>query len=207
MRAMVEHCANTPVSVPDMKDILDICQRAAVGDEEGRKKLMGLLFNRIHRTASYLSESIEEAEDVAQTACIEVLASAGMFRGDSSLHRWADRVTIFTAAKMIQKKTRRQRLWETYFQPPEPPPGVDTTVGRTEVRHRLAALIRKLKYSQREILLLRYIHGYTINEAAEICGIPVETARGRLKKGRTVLKKKVMTDPLLREWIDEWMQQ
>ena len=84
---------------------------------------------------------------------------------------------------------------------------MDENAGRAEVRERLTALLRMLKLSQREVVLLRYIHGYTIKEAADLCGIPVETARGRLKKGRAKLKKKVLSDPLLREWVQEWIKQ
>jgi RNA polymerase sigma-70 factor (ECF subfamily) len=78
--------------------------------------------------------------------------------------------------------------------------------GRAEVRQHLATLISALKLKQREVVLLRYVHGYTNKETAELCGIPLETARDRLKKGRAALKKKVMADPLLKEWVREWIE-
>ncbi|MBN2525718.1 MAG: RNA polymerase sigma factor [Deltaproteobacteria bacterium] len=184
---------------------MEICQRVAAGDEDARRELMELLFDRIHKTASYLTGSPEEAEDVAQAACMEVLASAGSFRGNSTLQYWADRVTLFTASKIVSTRTRRQGILDKYFHPAEPMPGVDEQADYPEIQQRLALHLRKVKYAQREVLLLRYVHGYTINEAAKLCGIPLETARGRLKKGRATLKKKVMADPLLREWVQEWV--
>ncbi len=198
--------AKKPLALLDTNEILKICRESADGSRSARRQLMELLFDRIHKTASYLSSNLEDARDVAQSACVEVLLSAGSFRGDASITYWADRVTLKTAAKIFSKKTRRQRIREAFFQPPPPSVGADDTAGREEVRDRLAALVQTLKIKQREVVLLRYIHGYTNKEAAELCGIPVETARDRLKKGRAALKKKVLMDPLLKEWIQEWVE-
>jgi RNA polymerase sigma-70 factor, ECF subfamily len=203
---MVEHHAPQTVKTLEMNVILDICRRATGGDADARRRLMELLFDRIHKTASYLAGDLEDARDIAQTACVEVLLSAGSYRGEASLTYWADRVTLQTAAKVFTKKMRRQRIRAAYFHPPLTPKGVDENVGRVEVRRRLTALLKTLKINQREVVLLRYIHGYTVKEAAELCGIPLETARGRLKKGRAKLKKKVLADPLLSEWVEEWIK-
>ena len=203
---MVEHHAPKTTKTPELDVVLDICHRATSGDADARRRLMELLFDRIHKTASYLAEDLEDARDIAQTACVEVLLSAGSFRGEASLSYWADRVTLQTAAKIFTKKTRRQRIRAAYFCPPPTARGVDENASRVEVRHRLTALLKTLKVSHREVVLLRYIHGYTIKEAAELCGIPLETARGRLKKGRAKLRKKVMADALLRNWVEEWIK-
>ena len=200
---MDEQCAKNPVGVREKKEVLEICQNAANGDDDARRKLMELLFARIHKTASYLAYSLEEAEDLAQTTCIEVLLNAGTFRGESSLSFWADRVTLFTASKILTKKRRREQILEAVCQPEALSKNADAMAERTLVRQRLAYHMKDLKYYQREVLLLRYIQGYTIYEAADLCGIPIETARGRLKKGRSVLKKKVLADPLLRDWVRE----
>lgn len=165
---------------------------------------MDLLFNRIHKTASYLSGNKEDARDIAQTACVEVLLSAGTYRGEATVAYWADRVTLQTAAKVFAKKTRRQRLREKYLRAPLPMSAADDHAERQAVRERLTVLLHSLKRKQREVVVFRYIHGYTNQEVADLCGIPLETARDRLKKGRAALKKKVMTDPLLGEWIREW---
>lgn len=205
---MVENPAHTSHPPHASVDILGICRRASDGDKDARRQLMELLFDRIHKTASYLAGNPEDARDIAQTACIEVLLSAGSFRGDASLSYWADRVTLQTGAKLFAKKTRRRHLKEKYFRPATSVMGTeDDDTGRAQVRERLTELLRTLHFKHREVVMLRYIHGYTIKEAAELCNTPVETARGRLKKARAVLKKKVMADPLLRDWVREWTEQ
>ena len=165
---------------------------------------MDLLFNRIHKTASYLSGNLDDARDLAQTACVEVLLSAGSYRGEATLTYWADRVTRQTAAKIFAKKSRRERLIEKYFQPPRFTSGMDEHAGRAAVRKRLTPLVQSLERRQREAVVFRYIHGYSNQEVADLCGVPLETARDRLKKGRAALRRKVTADPLLSEWIREW---
>lgn len=204
---MVDSRAQYSAASPQPDDILDICRRSADGDPDARRRLMELLFDRIHKTASYMTGNRQDATDIAQSACIEVLLSAGSYRGEASITYWADRVTLQTAAKLFTKRTRRQKIRETYFQPPPSAMGAEETAGRAQVRQRLADLLQTLKLTHREVVLLRYIHGYTIKEAAALCDVPVETARGRLKKGRAVLKKKVLADPLLKQWIREWIEQ
>lgn len=188
----------------EMADILNICRLASDGDENARRRLMDLLYERIHRTASYVLSNPDDARDLAQTACVEVLMSAGSYRGDASLTYWADRVTVQTAAKAFTKKKRRERLREKFFQPARQVMTTDEQVARAQVRDRLTVHLHALKYKQRQAVVLRYIHGYSNQQVADLCEIPLETARARLKKGRAELKKKVLADPMLSAWVQDW---
>ena len=201
---MVNTRAQRTTELPQPNEILKICRNAADGDQDARRRLMDLLFNRIHRTASYLSSNLDDARDIAQTACVEVLLSAGSYRGEAAITFWADRVTLQTAAKVFTKKTRRQRLRERYLQPTRPMMAIDDHFENSAVRERLTRLLQSMKRKHREAVVFRYIHDYTNQEVADLFNIPLETARDRLKKGRATLKKKVMADPLLAEWIKEW---
>ncbi|MBN2718068.1 MAG: sigma-70 family RNA polymerase sigma factor [Deltaproteobacteria bacterium] len=191
----------------EMDDVLQICRLSAEGDEKARRQLMEMLYERIHRTASYVSANLEDAKDIAQVACVEVLLSAGSYRGEASLQYWADRVTIQTAAKMFTKRKRRQNLREKFLQPSAQPMATDEQIERSVVRNRLTEYLHEMKHKQREAVVLRYIHGYTNQQVADLCGIPLETARARLKKGRAELKKRVLKDPLLAAWVKEWGEQ
>lgn len=184
-----------------------VARRAAEGDAHARCSIMELLFDRIHKTASYLTSSRQEAMDIAQSACIEVLFSLGDYRGESSITYWADRITLKTAAGIFRKKTRRQRIREEFFQPEPEIVGLEETAGRAEVRSQLTVLLQKMKRKHREILVLRHVHGYSIKETASLCDVPIETARARLKKSRSVLKKKVLSDPILKGWVREWIEE
>ncbi|MBN2344716.1 MAG: RNA polymerase sigma factor [Deltaproteobacteria bacterium] len=195
------------LAVQENDDVLDICRRAAAGDASAQAKLMELLFDHIHTTASYMTRNAEEAKDVAQMACIAVLQSAGSFRGDSSLRFWADRIVLKVAANVYRKTTRRKRLWQAYAPPPSARVSTDENAERGTVRDRLTALLQEMKPQLREVMVLRHIHGYSMKETAVLCDLPLETARSRMKKSAEVLRQKVSTDPVLSDWINEWIAQ
>ena len=188
----------------EKKEILAICQAVARGSEKARRQLLEILFNRVHITASYLASSLEEAEKLALVAGANVLREAGTFRGESSLMYWADRVTVSTASKILIKKRRRRQNLNAFYQTLKQAKTTEEMTGHAFIRRRLTFHLRDIKYNQREVLLLRYIHGYSMVETAELCCIPVKTARTRLGKGRSALKKKVVADPFLKEWVSGW---
>lgn len=203
---MMENGAQRSNASYGSDDILGICRLSAAGDADARRRLMELLSGRIHKTAFYLTRDRQEAMDIAQSACIEVLLSAGSYRGEAPLTSWADRVTFQTAANIFRKRSRRKKIREEYFQPPPAVTETDEVADRAEVKRRLRALLQEMKIRHQEVLLLQYIHGYTIKEIAALWKIPVETARCRRKKARAVLKAKMQKDPILKEWVQEWIE-
>ena len=185
----------------ETSDDLELTRRAAMGDDEARRALVTRLFKRVHRTLSYLSNDPEETRDLAQQALIQILLYSGHFRGDASLEAWADRVSVQTAAKQLEKRARRTRLAQNIWHLPDAVPAVDEQVSMHECRARLAHLLSQLPYKLREPLVLRYLHGYSMAEICELVNAPLDTVRSRLKAGKKKLEKKLSNDPVMRSFI------
>lgn len=154
----------------------------ASGDQDARRLLAERLMDKIHRTLSYLSFSREEAEDFTQTALIQILRSAGSFRGECSLEYWATRVAIQTMAKKLEKRTRRAKLREVSFEPLLDTRDTDEEAELSRARVRLTEKIQTLTAEQQTAVVLHYLHGYGIDEIADITNSPVNTTRGRLRE-------------------------
>jgi RNA polymerase sigma-70 factor, ECF subfamily len=185
---------------------IEMTQAASRGDASARRDLVDVLMNQVRRTVSYLANPRGDAEDLAQLALIQILNSAGSFRGECTLGYWADRITVRTAMKQFRKRQRRDRLIQTVF-PEELPPrrAVDDDVALGQVRIRLSALLDKLSDDRRTAVVLHHIQGYGIAEVAQMTDAPVNTVRDRLRVGRKQLKKRAMADSALRDWIrDSW---
>ena len=45
-------------------------------------------------------------EDYAQASMIEILQSVGSFRGDASLEKWAERITVRTTMRLLRRNRR-----------------------------------------------------------------------------------------------------
>ncbi len=179
----------------------ELAYYAARGDEQACRRLVDRLFSRVRRTMSYLAGGGADAEDLSQMALIQIVRSAGSFRGDCTLEYWADRVAVQTAAKHFAKNKRRTELRETYSVTPPGGHMVENEVEQLRLGRRLSQVLRGLTKKHRTAVVLHYLYGYKVAEIAELTGARVNTVRGRIRVGKKKLRQLAMRDPLLSEWI------
>lgn len=181
---------------------IDMTRAAAQGDPVARRDLVDALFDQVRRTVSYLAQPTRDAEDLAQLSLIQILRSAGSFRGECSLSYWADRIAVRTAMKQFRKRQRREKLTQEIWEPAPPPrPGVDEDLALQQIRGRLSAMLQKLSEERRTAVVLHHVQGYGISEIAEMTGSPINTVRDRLRVGRRQLRKRILADPGLKDWV------
>jgi RNA polymerase sigma-70 factor (ECF subfamily) len=71
----------------------------------------------------------------------------------------------------------------------DPAPGPDSDIEGIERADVLRAAIRELDAHYREALVLVYVEGLKVEEAARALGVPEGTVKTRLMRGRLALKK------------------
>ncbi len=187
--------------MPNQADF-ELAQAASNEDVFAQKELLERLLNRVLRTVSYLAGGDDDRQDLAQLALMEIVKSAGSFRGDGKLENWADRITIQTAAKQFEKKKRRKRLSDSVWNPPIRVTNPEQEVMAVQVRKRVAMALESLSPKQRIPVVLHYLHGYEVSEIATMTKSKINTVRGRLRNGKKKLKKKILKDPSLKEWLE-----
>lgn len=183
---------------------LALAQAAGRGDVEARRRLAQRLFDRVTTTVGYLTRGRGERDDIVQEALIEILRSAGGFRGEARLETWADQITTRVALRLLAKGRRRDAIVQAVEDLPEPGAAAsgaaDNASHRTFLlRRRLAAHLEALSADRRTAIVLHLVHGYSVEEIAQIQGAPVNTIRDRLQVGRKQLRKALLKDPSLRE--------
>lgn len=132
-----------------------------------------------------------EAEEVLQTVYLKALDGRARFDGRSSFTTWLFGVIRRTAAE----ERRRRRLRGARLLPLDPELGAeaadarpDEVVQRAERRAMLLAGLERLSARQREVLLLVFYHGRTIEEAAAVMQIGLGTARRHYERGKARLR-------------------
>jgi RNA polymerase sigma factor (sigma-70 family) len=133
------------------------------------------------------------AEDVAQAAFLVLARQAGCIRLSGSLAGWLHRTARRLALKHSRGETRRRQRETRYLQPsadPHPDP-----LDELSVRELLAicdAEIDRLPERYRLPLVLCCLEGRTHQEAAGQLGWTAGSVKGRLERGRELLRRRLV---------------
>lgn len=124
------------------------------------------------------------AEDAVQETFLKAWRSWGSFRASSSEKTWLTRIAINTCKDM-----RRTRWFRHLFDGgqdeleavPTPPDTMkDDTVSRA---------ISELPEKERQVVLLHYYHGLTLEETGQVMGISMSAVNSRLMRARGKLRE------------------
>lgn len=133
-----------------------------------------------------------EAEDVLQTVYLKVLDGRARFDGRSSFTTWLFAVIRRTAAEERRRGASLvRRLLALHEDPAElrsPTPEADRDVEDAERESLIEGALASLAARQREVILLVFYHERTVEEAAEIMGIAVGSARTHYARGKERLR-------------------
>lgn len=143
------------------------------------------LLPRMRRFAYGLSGSIERAEDLVQEAFARLLDSSG--EKAAYLDRWLFRTIrnlhVDGIRSQVVAERHRHRLvpeLETYRDSEQQ---FEVLMSLEQVRR----LMDRLPVTQREVILLIGIEGFSYREVSEILGLPIGTVTSRLARARRQL--------------------
>lgn len=146
--------------------------------------------DRLWAVAMRTTGDPEEAGDALQDAMISAFRSAGSYRGDAAVTTWLHRIVV----NACLDRMRRRRTRPTVPLPGESPAsGRDTLadpndrIGNLELAIELERALAKLPPDQRDAIVLVDVHGYRVEEAAEILAVPGGTIKSRCARGRARL--------------------
>lgn len=190
---------------------LELVRAVEEGDSRAARLLVERLLQRVRTLVKFLVHNDPDGDDLVQLAMLEILKSAPSFRGESRLETWADRVAVRTAMRAFKRqKQRKEILLSRHGEQPELvelgaqdriEADREEEVGRQRVRERLQGLIACLPSKQSLVVTLRLVHEYGLEEIAEMTGARLNTVRGRLRTGMKRLRRSILRDPVLKDWV------
>lgn len=123
------------------------------------------------------------AEDAVQETFVKAWKNLNRFRGDSTEKTWLTRIAI-----NICKDMRRTRWFRHLSDGDEEAlvtlPAPEQTVADDEVSSAISALPQK----DRQIVLLHYYQGLTLEEIAQVLGIGLSAVNSRIFRARCKLR-------------------
>ncbi len=165
--------------------------------------LVSTYHRQIIKTAFHFVQDMDDAEDLAQDVCIEILESAKQFRGSATFSTWIYRVTVNKSLNFIRKNKRKQlvRQFETFFssskQPGEvqhPEPAAENNgLHHEENRRLLEKAISLLPENQKIAFILSKYDGLSYKEVADIMNTSVASVESLLSRAKQNLQKNLIS--------------
>jgi len=167
--------------------------RSAADDAAGFDVFVSSHHRRLVGLAALVSGDLEGAEDVVQTALERAWRSRAAMRSPEGLRPWLDRIVVREAARARQLRLRQlARLFrphDTTTSAPFAHDLVDPNASQFTERSALRAVVDGLSAPQRAAVVLHLHAGYSVDESAQLLGVPRETVRSRLRLARARLRR------------------
>jgi RNA polymerase sigma factor (sigma-70 family) len=156
-------------------------------DEEAFAALVQRHGPMVQGVCRRLLKDAHDAEDACQAAFLVLARRAGSIRKRESVGSWLYGVAYRAAANLRRQVARRRGREVPAVDLAQPP----AEVGWREVRAVLDEELQRLPERFRAPLLLCCLEGRTRDEAAQELGWSVGTLRGRLERGRELLRARL----------------
>ncbi len=181
-------------------------QELITGIINNDKPVIQLLVNKYHKqvikTAFHFVHDMDDAEDLAQDVCIEILESIAQFKRTSSLSTWIYRVTVNKSLNFVRKNKRKQlvRQFETFFQGGDgnnnnsitEPSAPDSSFVNTERKQILDKAINSLPENQKTAFILSKYEELSYKEITEIMNLSLASVESLLQRAKQNLQKKLI---------------
>ncbi len=170
-----------------MDNVENIIARCLQGDQAGFAALYDQFAPGLYRLCYSLVLNREDAEDVTQESFVYAF---------KNLHRYNARLSAFKtwlytiAICRCRNIYRRQKpvLNLSHFLPAPKSDTPEASLARVSAKEAVETALAALNPRLREAIVLRYGHGLTFREIAEVMDCPPKTAESRVRLGHDALR-------------------
>jgi RNA polymerase sigma-70 factor (ECF subfamily) len=174
--------------------------RIASGDRLAMQVLFARHHVRVYRFVLRLVRDESKAEDLISEVFLDVWRQAGRFEGRSAVATWLLAIARFKALSALRRRPDEE-LDEEAAEAIED--GADDPHVALEKKDKSAVIrkcLEKLSAEHREIIDLVYYHEKSVEEVAEIVGIPENTVKTRMFYARKRLAELLKAAGIDRGW-------
>jgi RNA polymerase sigma-70 factor, ECF subfamily len=165
--------------------------RAQSGDREALDALLASVQEPLYRYLLSLVGGRQLAEDVLQETFIRVYRKLGWLREPALFRPWAYRVATREAFRHL----KRERRWDDQVRDEETLRALPAPPAREEFAPVLSARLREtvagLSPASRAVVVLYYLHEMSLEETADVLGLPLGTVKSRLAYGLEALRRRL----------------
>ncbi len=151
-------------------------ERAKRGDREAVRRIVQAHYPSVLRFLSTLCANPADAEELTQEAFVSAIRNLRKFRGESGLRTWLHRIAF-------HEFTHRRRRERPTLPLPDAAPS-PFFEGSSLLALDLESALRCVPEEFRLAFVLCDVQGLSMQEAADVMGVPLGTAKSRLHSAR-----------------------
>ncbi|QPC81574.1 RNA polymerase sigma factor [Phototrophicus methaneseepsis] len=190
---MPEYSSPSDQPQPEAAQDDTLIARCIRGDQQSYADLYQRYADSVYRLCNTLLYTQEDAEDVVQESFVYAFRNIGRYDSQkASFKTWLFTIAISRCRNMYRRKqfltvdlsaALQLRLAAPNGERPE------AALARRDAREAVEVAVKGLPSQLREALVLRYAHGLTYREIAEIMDCPQKTAESRVRLAHKKLRK------------------
>src|SRR5688572_28594581 len=174
--------------------------RIANGDRLAMRVLFARHHVRVFRFMLRLVRHEAAAEDLVSEVFLDVWRQAGKFEGRAAVSTWLLAIARFKALSMLRRRPEQELDEESAEAIEDGADTPDVTLEKKQKSEVIRQCLTSLSAEHREIIDLVYYHEKSVEEVAEIVGIPEATVKTRMFYARKKLAELLKAQGIERGW-------
>ena len=174
--------------------------RIANGDRLAMQVLYARHHVRVFRFVVRLVRNEATAEDVISEVFLDVWRQAGRFEGRSAVSTWVLAIARFKALSALRRRPDEELDDEAAGAIEDPSDDPEMSLEKKDKSVLIRKCLTGLSAEHREIIDLVYYHEKSVEEVAEIVGIPENTVKTRMFYARKRLAELLKSEGIERGW-------
>jgi RNA polymerase sigma-70 factor (ECF subfamily) len=168
----------------------ELLERWRAGDTASGEVLFERYYDMVERF--FLNKVASGVQDLVQETFMRCVESRGRIRDNDRFRMYMFAIAYNVLTGYLRERYRSDRAIDlSEISMCDVAPGPGSLVARQREHRLLIEALRAIPIDDQVILELHYWEQLTTNQMAEVMGIPIGTARGRLQRARTRLEEEM----------------
>ena len=165
----------------------ELMKRYQGGDLDALGAMAILLLPKLAAIARGRFSDKNLADEALQEFWIKIINKADSFKHDSKVLTWAYQIVNNTYLDLIRRESKRSYLYDDISNLDESAAKKSSFAEATTNEITIKSALLKIPKDQADAVALVWLDGYSIEDSAKLLGIPANTVKSRISRGKAAL--------------------
>jgi RNA polymerase sigma-70 factor (ECF subfamily) len=188
-----------------MGDVEQLLLQGHYKETQLARALLDCYYEPLYYLAYSILDDAAAADDVVQETLLVALEKIELYQPGTNLKAWLSRITVNRCRDLLRKRKVREKWYRAWYRVAmlgSTPRSPERRTADFELTGELWQAVDELSYKHRLPVILRYVHGMTAREIAEVLNIREGTVCSRLYYACRKLEA-LFSDSELEQWAEE----